>query len=139
MLRLKALTQPYVQAYYLSARKLRSDLQTPLTETFTNRFLSNVPKGFYSSSSSLCYSFDMALILSQNPLAGNGDFCSCSVHIARKVCYTISAATSNHGNPTAAREVNPVIENTAMSFVVGIVSSLVAAWLYDTIRNSGKH
>ena len=49
------------------------------------------------------------------------------------------AATSNHGNPTAAREVKPVVDNPLFSFVVGIASSLVAAWLYDMIRHSGKH
>ena len=54
-------------------------------------------------------------------------------------CYTIFAATSNHGNPTAAREVKPVVDNLLFSFVVGIASSLVAAWLYDMIRHSGKN
>ena len=49
------------------------------------------------------------------------------------------AATSYHGNPTAAREVNLVEETIITSFVVGIASSLVAAWLYDRIRERGKH
>ena len=66
-------------------------------------------------------------------------FCFCHAHIMASLCYTIFAATSNHGNPTAAREVKPVVDNLLFSFVVGIASSLVAAWLYDMIRHSGKN
>ena len=67
------------------------------------------------------------------------NFCSCYAHIVVVLCYTIFAATSYHGNPTAAREVNLVEETIITSFVVGIASSLVAAWLYDRIRERGKH
>jgi hypothetical protein len=65
-------------------------------------------------------------------------FCFCHAHIMASLCYTIFAATSYHGNLTAEREVNLVGENLFMSFVVGIASSLVAAWLYDKIRSSGN-
>ena len=66
-------------------------------------------------------------------------FCSQCAHIMTFLCYTIFAATSYHGNPTAAREVNLVEETIITPFVVGIASSLVAAWLYDRIRERGKH
>ena len=66
-------------------------------------------------------------------------FCSRYAHIVVVLCYTIFATTSYHGNPTAAREVNLVEETIITSFVVGIASSLVAAWLYDRIRERGKH
>ena len=52
--------------------------------------------------------------------------------------YYSFAATSYHGNLTAEREVNLVDVNLFVSFVVGIASSLVAAWLYDKIRSSGN-
>ena len=52
--------------------------------------------------------------------------------------YCSFAATSYHGNPTAARDVNLVGDAILFSLLVGIASSLVAAWLYDMIRNSGK-
>ena len=66
-------------------------------------------------------------------------FCSQCAHIVTFCAILFIAATSNHGNPTAAREVKPVVDNPLFSFVVGIASSLVAAWLYDMIRHSGKH
>ena len=66
-------------------------------------------------------------------------FCSQCAHIMNFCAILFIAATSNHGNPTAAREVKPVVDNPLFSFVVGIASSLVAAWLYDMIRHSGKH
>ena len=62
-----------------------------------------------------------------------------SVGEAERRTDLVFAATSNHGNPTAAREVKPVVDNLLFSFVVGIASSLVAAWLYDMIRHSGKN
>ncbi len=65
--------------------------------------------------------------------------CSQCAHIMNFCAILFIAATSNHGNPTAAREVKPVVDNPLFSFVVGIASSLVAAWLYDMIRHSGKH
>ena len=65
-------------------------------------------------------------------------FCSRYAHIAVILCYTIFAATSYHGNLTAAREVRLVVENLLASFVVGVVSSFIAAWLYDKTRNSGN-
>ena len=66
-------------------------------------------------------------------------FDSQCAHIMNFCAILFIAATSNHGNPTAAREVKPVVDNPLFSFVVGIASSLVAAWLYDMIRHSGKH
>ena len=65
------------------------------------------------------------------------------VHVSRtgpSFCdILIFAATSNHGNTTAAREVKVMSENIITSFVVGTASSLLAAWLYDVFRKSGKH
>ena len=63
-----------------------------------------------------------------------------SMQYAHSRIYAILefAAPSYHGNPTATREVNLVGNTILISFVVGIASSLVATWLYDMIRNSGK-
>lgn len=66
------------------------------------------------------------------------NFCSRYAHIAVILCYTIFAATSYHGNLTAAREVRLVVENLFIPFIVGVASSFVAAWLYDLFRRSGN-
>ena len=65
-------------------------------------------------------------------------FCSQCAHIMTFCAILFIAATSNHGNPTAAREVNPVVVNIILSLVIGIASSLIAAWLYDWLRRSGN-
>jgi hypothetical protein len=64
--------------------------------------------------------------------------CSQCAHIMNFCAILFIAATSNHGNPTAAREVNPVVVNIILSLVIGIASSLIAAWLYDWLRRSGN-
>ncbi len=64
--------------------------------------------------------------------------CSQCAHIMTFCAILFIAATSNHGNPTAAREVNLVVVNIILSLVIGIASSLIAAWLYDWLRRSGN-
>ena len=51
--------------------------------------------------------------------------------------YTICAATSNPGFRLAGREVS-AMSDFFLSLVAGILSSLIANWLYDKTRKRGK-